>query len=448
MERRLCPIRCGLNGRKQSSSLNISSESVEVSAMPGTNVPRSASGSSSQSRRRSVVAKPRVSGVIKRLPRSASSRGPSPSHPGKGAVDVPMGQHHQELHMHGDRTSHHQGLHLHDDRVQIANVGVDPAEHARVIQEARTLLEEAESKFSSLEGLAQSIYQQACARIQELMNVTDDLRASCARGESVIQNLQIELGSTRVQLREQAALNQRKAALSQQHIDDLARLSQENSNVHRIIERKDAEIQRLMIEVSNANDAAVRCGARLAALSAAPSAEAAPREVSRPMLPGDISSQVMPLMAPLMEAVQTLASRVDELSHNSTDGFSPQRFVPPAPAFPQRVVGFGGGDEMVMTTMGRKKTTSLSLIKPLKVAPVQSMNLQRKIWLIPEHCSVPRLKLCHLQLLTLDFGGQSFCCWWLVLLEYLVVYCLFCEHGPRVPASVRLGSSFGPMVGR
>lgn len=50
------------------------------------------------------------------------------------------------------------------------------------------MLEESESKSRSWEGLAQ--YQQACTRVQELMTVTDDLRASCARGGSTIQTLQ------------------------------------------------------------------------------------------------------------------------------------------------------------------------------------------------------------------------------------------------------------------
>ena len=77
---------------------------------------------------------------------------------------------------------------MHDDRFQTVNVGIDPVEYARVINEAGSMLEESESKSRSLEGLAQSVYQQACTQIQHLMTVVDELKLSCVRGESALDN--------------------------------------------------------------------------------------------------------------------------------------------------------------------------------------------------------------------------------------------------------------------
>ena len=99
------------------------------------------------------------------------------------------GQFHQKLHLHDER-SIQQEVHMHDDGVQKVNVGIDRVEYARVISEARSMLEESESKSRSLEGLAQSVYQQACTQIQHLMTVADELKLSCVRGESSIQALQ------------------------------------------------------------------------------------------------------------------------------------------------------------------------------------------------------------------------------------------------------------------
>ena len=139
-----------------SSSLNISSESIEVKAMPAESGRRSGS-SSSTPRRNLALDRPKVSSVIKRLPRSSGSRGPSPSHRGQGSCDYPMeGQSHQELHLHDER-SIEQEVRMHDDLAQTVNVGIDSVEHARVINEARSMLEESESKSRPLEGLAQSV---------------------------------------------------------------------------------------------------------------------------------------------------------------------------------------------------------------------------------------------------------------------------------------------------
>ena len=66
------------------------------------------------------------------------------------------GQSHQELHLHDER-SIEQEVRMHDDLAQTVNVGIDSVEHARVINEARSMLEESESKSRPLEGLAQSV---------------------------------------------------------------------------------------------------------------------------------------------------------------------------------------------------------------------------------------------------------------------------------------------------
>ena len=83
---------------------------------------------------------------------------------------------------HDDCSFQQQEVHVHDDRVQTVNIGVDPVETAQVVNEARTLLEESETKSRSLEGLAKSIYQQACTRIQHLMTIADRLKLSSSRG--------------------------------------------------------------------------------------------------------------------------------------------------------------------------------------------------------------------------------------------------------------------------
>ena len=85
------------------------------------------------------------------MPRATRSRGPSPSHFGQGSIDfsVEDQHHHQEMHLHDERSVQFQEVHMHDDRVQTVNVGVDPVEFGRVVSESQRLLDESESKARS-----------------------------------------------------------------------------------------------------------------------------------------------------------------------------------------------------------------------------------------------------------------------------------------------------------
>ena len=200
--------------------------------MPGPSSRRSESRSSSSTPRGNLsAARPKVTSVIKQLPRPTGSRGPSPSHRGQGSTEISTeGQVYQELH-------------LHDERVQTLNVGVDPAEYGRVVSEAQRLLEEADSKARSLEGLAQAIYMQACGQIQHLVTVVNELQQSCSTRDSSIQALQFDLNAVRSQLEHQIALNQSAAA-------ENSRLISENSTGLRTLEHKNTEMDRLMNLVS------------------------------------------------------------------------------------------------------------------------------------------------------------------------------------------------------
>ena len=85
-----------------------------------------------------------VSTIVKALPKAIRSRGPSPSHRGQGPLkfSVDDQHHHQEVHLHDERSVQcHEG-HMHDDRVQTMNIGVDPIEFGTVVSEVQRLLED------------------------------------------------------------------------------------------------------------------------------------------------------------------------------------------------------------------------------------------------------------------------------------------------------------------
>ena len=96
-----------------SSSLNLSSDTVQGCVGEVASVRSRSSSSNTPSRNRSHQkmiqsggsGRRPMSTIVKTMPRASSSRGPSPSHRGQGSVDVPVEvHHHQELHVHDDRT--------------------------------------------------------------------------------------------------------------------------------------------------------------------------------------------------------------------------------------------------------------------------------------------------------------------------------------------------------
>ena len=127
------------------SSLNISSESADVSVPAGTvavSQARSDSRSSSSlrrnrnsKRRTPSQVKKSVSSIVKSMPRS-SQHGPAPS-------------------------SRPPEIHLHYDRVQTVAVGVDPVDFAKMVGEAKVLISNAQDRACHFEGLSKEIFNQA-----------------------------------------------------------------------------------------------------------------------------------------------------------------------------------------------------------------------------------------------------------------------------------------------
>eukprot|EP00435_Cladocopium_sp_Y103_P049147 s2742_g14.t1 len=195
------------------SSLNVSSDSVLAGAVVARS--RSPSSRGTTPRGRPEVQEPcesrrSVSAIVQSLTKLAQSSG-------RGLADAAPSDH-QGL---PSVAVYHQQTHYHDSRTQSVTVGVDPAEFGRVVREAQRLFAEADAKASSLEGLAQEIYYQACTQVQHLMFVAEDLRQSCLGKDSSIQRLFSEVRVVRSQLEEQIALNQAQA-------EEIARLSSEN----------------------------------------------------------------------------------------------------------------------------------------------------------------------------------------------------------------------------
>ena len=237
-------------------SLNISSESMDVPAVVGEASQRSSRSASSTPRRaRSKTTqgggtgrKP-VSTIMKALPRASHSRGPSPSHRGQGSVDVPS-----EVH-------HHQELHVHGDRTQTVTMGVDPVEYGKMVGEAQRLLDESKSRADHFEGLSKEIYSQACQQVQQLMTIAQQLHQSCMEKDESLQTLSFEVQRMKVQLQDQISLNH----------DVMTQFESAKSQTQRMLGQKDSEISRLMSEVSDLSSDKTRLEERLAALSAAPS---------------------------------------------------------------------------------------------------------------------------------------------------------------------------------
>lgn len=331
-----------MSNTEMSSSLNVSSESVQAGVMVAdSNRDRSGSSSSrGRNRVQTSLAKPRkpTSSIIRSMPKGQS--GSSSSH------GIPQ-QPNVELHRH--ETQHvQQELHLHDQRSQFLAVGVDPEVYARTVREAQHMLDEAEGRASHFEGVARGLYQEANQQIMELKSMVEHLHSCNQAVGTQLEQMTVSFETTREQLRQQVAANEQ---LRSQGTSEVSRLTN-------MIANKDSEIQRLKNELdmiqetnqslvndlSTANDSKVRLEASLAAISAAPSAPEARRQG---VASGTGSGGNQDHLAPLMEAIQALSSRLEsvELSHNSAEHGSPSRYRPPvASSFPSRLVGSGGGD--------------------------------------------------------------------------------------------------------
>ena len=75
----------------------------------------------------------------------------------------------------GPQTSVHNTFEYHDQRSQQVHVGVDPMVFSNMVSEARPVIQESEEKAQGLEQLAQEVYQQACSRIRQLVNLAESL---------------------------------------------------------------------------------------------------------------------------------------------------------------------------------------------------------------------------------------------------------------------------------
>ena len=165
------------------------------------------------------------------------------------------------------QSSVHNTFEYHDQRSQQVHVGVDLMVFSNMVAEARRVIQESEEKAQGLEKLAQEVYQQACTRIQELVGLAETLYQSYSSKAFEIGKLQQDVQSTRDQLQVQINRNQ---TLDFQ----ITRFESQMSNVQNLFGHKDAEINRLMSEVSRLRSSEARLEERLAALSAAPSVAA------------------------------------------------------------------------------------------------------------------------------------------------------------------------------
>ena len=324
-----------------SSSLNLSSDTVQGCVGEVASVRSRSSSSNTPSRNRSRqqmlqsggYGRRPMSTIVKTMPRASSSRGPSPSHRGQGSVDVPL-----EVH-------HHQEIHVHDDRTQTVSVGVDPAEYGRMVGEAQRMLDESKSRADHFEGLSKEIYFQACQQIQQLMTIAQQLHQSCIEKDDSLQNLSMEVQMVKAQLQEQVSL-----------------FDASKSQTQRLLGHKDSEISRLVSEVSSLASEKAWLEERLAALSAAPSAEPIQEQAQRSF--GNIESQSLSLndiqnvvssqLAPVLEAFQELSGRITSCENNMSQNYtepsrssqpSQARLTLPVPSQGSNRVGFvsGGG---------------------------------------------------------------------------------------------------------
>ena len=77
-----------------------------------------------------------------------------------------------------------------------------------MVSEARRDIQESEEKAQGLEQLAQEVYQQACIRIQELVNLAESLFQSDCSTASEVEKLQRDVQSACDQLQIQINRNQ------------------------------------------------------------------------------------------------------------------------------------------------------------------------------------------------------------------------------------------------
>ena len=71
-------------------------------------------------------------------------------------------------------------------RSQQVNVVIDPMFFAGMVSQARKMVQESEGRAQGLEQLAQDVYKQACVRIQELVNVAENLyQSNCNQASSL-----------------------------------------------------------------------------------------------------------------------------------------------------------------------------------------------------------------------------------------------------------------------
>ena len=168
-----------MNSSSDPSSLNLSTRSVE--AMVGDAVSqRSESQSLSNTRkssgRRSIcqvtksLPKPSESELGKSVAVVSTSRAPSPA---SQSSQLPTGNP-----ANGPYSSVQNTIEYHDMRPQQVNVGIDPMVFANMLSEARKMVQESEDRVQGLEQLAQDGCKQACVRMQELVNVAENLYQS------------------------------------------------------------------------------------------------------------------------------------------------------------------------------------------------------------------------------------------------------------------------------
>ena len=314
------------------SSLNISTESTSLQAASvqggvmeaETGSQRSQSRSSSnasQSRTRRVrpgsQSKRSVRAIVKALPRVGSSSSSQPIGPTielhrHGTQQLYDGRT-QEVHIHDQRTVS-QEVHLHDGRTQSVHFGVSPEEFGMVVSEAQRLLDESQQKANAMEATARDIYSQACDQIQMLKNMVEELRERCGTNVCTIQSLTQQVDHVRVQLQEQISLN-----------ECIARLSESG-------ELKNQTIAQLECKCASLE-------ASLAALSAARN-EGGSAVLPQETVPSRVQDQVGSVgivsqdaglqnqLTAIMDAIQSLGSRVGEIESSHNDAVVPSSSSP------------------------------------------------------------------------------------------------------------------------
>ena len=324
-------------------SLNLSTEPMDVPAAVGeTASSRSASSTPRRARCKSGQGQGQgrcnMSQVIRSLPKGHDSgrRLAVASTGNELGLESQPSQLPSGLPSSGAQSSVHNTFEYHDQRSQQVH-GVDPMVFSNMVAEARRVIQESEEKTQGLEQLAQEVYQQACTRIQELVGLAESLYQSDSSKASEIEKLQQDVQSTRDQL--QIQINRNKTLDFQ-----IAQFESQMSNVQNLFGHKDAEINRLMSEVSRLRLSEARFQERLAALSATPSV-AAPNveaqmkpslvhsvpgnlggtvdgrvvEVSNDPVANGLQSSMEQRLDSMMAAIQNLSDRMINYEQNGAD---------------------------------------------------------------------------------------------------------------------------------